>query len=106
MAEFYLRFDMENITRANLVKKISGSIGLSEAMCDEVVNQIFLSIFEIAKHKGRIHIKNFGSFCVASKNERPGRDISKNLEVKIESKKIFRFSSSRNLRFAVNNNGL
>jgi integration host factor subunit alpha len=93
---------MKTITRLEIAEKISEELGLSVAGCEDVISQVFTDLISIVKDEGNIHIKNFGSFELFKKKPRPGRNISKNIEVIIEEKNVVRFSASRNLRKLVN----
>lgn len=102
MEELLLRLAMNTITKYEIAKRVAGNTGLSVAYCEDVINKILSNVIEIIKGNHKLHIKNFGSFEVNNKSERPGRDISKNIEVTIPAKRVMKFSASRSLRKKIN----
>ncbi|WP_253308502.1 HU family DNA-binding protein [Rickettsia endosymbiont of Orchestes rusci] len=89
------------VTKEKITAMLSSKLGLSNSLCEEIVNAIFSNILETAFTE-KLTLKNFGSFEISEKKPRPGINFHTKLPVTIESKRILRFTPSANLKTLIN----
>ncbi|AAU04162.1 HU family DNA-binding protein [Rickettsia typhi] len=89
------------ITKNKISLMLNSKLGFSNNLCEEIVNTVFSNILEIAKVQ-KLTLKNFGSFEVKQKKQRPGINFHTKSPVMIASKKNLRFSPSEKLKALIN----
>ena len=96
---------MQTITKEKIAEQIEESLGLSGVICEELVAQIFKSATNLILTGGSLKIKNFGSFTVVQKDERPGMNMQTRKPISIPPRKVIKFSPSRNLKKRLGSDG-
>ncbi|MES2214898.1 MAG: HU family DNA-binding protein [Pseudomonadota bacterium] len=89
---------MHTITKEKLSQKLHDKLGLSAAICEDLVSEIFVSAADIICSSTNLKIKNFGSFNISTKKERPGMDWVSGSSISIPERRVIRFTPSRNLK--------
>lgn len=91
------------ITKEKIAFMLKGKLGLSNLICEEIVNQIFINIQQMAS-KQRLTLAGFGSFCTSIKKPRPGINFHTKEAVIIPEKEVTRFIPARKLKLLINKN--
>ena len=94
----------KNFTRKNLFNKIYQKLGFSKNISSQIIDDFF-KIFndELIKSK-KIKISSFGTFKIAHKKERIGRNPKTKVEAKISSRKVVKFKPAIILKNIINKN--
>jgi len=82
---------------------LKAKLGLSNTICEDIINQIFKNIQDIANDQ-RLALIDFGSFCTKMKKPRPGMNFHTREIVTIPEKKVMRFVPAKKLKSLINNN--
>ncbi len=86
------------MTKAEMVKKVSSKINLSKKDTERVVNTVLESIIRALAQGDKVELRRFGSFRVRSRESRDGRNPRTGDTVRIPSKKVPFFKTSKKLR--------
>ena len=93
---------MSNVTKKDLVEKISDSTGLTQ-VDTKIVVESFLEAIAQSLEKGKnIEIRGFGRFKVKKKKERMARNPRTNEHIRVQAGYKPVFEASRELRNMVN----
>ncbi len=88
------------VNKEKIVQMLKAKLGLSSAICAEIVNQIFANITQVAEsHK--LSIKGFGSFYVNTKKPRPGINFHTKEKIIIPSKKVMQFTPAKKIKTSI-----
>ena len=93
----------KNFTRKNLSNKIYQKIGFSKNLSLKIIDDFFETIIQELIKSNSIKISSFGSFKVANKKERIGRNPKTKVEVRIMPRKVVKFKPSSLLKEKLNN---
>lgn len=80
---------------------LKSQLGLSTAICEEIVEQFFKNIQEISKDQ-RLTISSFGNFRTIIKKSRPVMNFKTKEVLAIPEKEVVRFIPSRKLKSLIN----
>ena len=84
----------KNFTRKDLSNKIYQNLGFSKNISSTIIDDFFeFLVSELEKFKS-VKISSFGTFKVAHKKERIGRNPKTKVETKIKARKVVKFKSS------------
>ena len=86
----------KNLTKKDLVNKLSESIGYSKIFSNKLVNDLVEIIIKNIK-SGNFHLKNVGSFKLIFKKERIGRNPKTKEEFIISPRKQISFTLSKEI---------
>ncbi len=92
-----------SITKEKIACMLKSKLGLSSLICEEIVNQIFSNIQQMAS-KQRLTLASFGSFCTSIKKPRVGINFHTKEAVIIPAKEVMRFIPARKLKLLINKN--
>ncbi len=92
-----------SITKEKIAYMLKAKLGLSNLICEEIVEQIFSNIQQIVS-KQRLTLVGFGSFCTSIKKPRPGINFHTKEAVIIPEKEVIRFIPARKLKLLINKN--
>jgi DNA-binding protein HU-beta len=92
---------MQTITKEKIALFLKERIGLSGALCEELVTEIFAQIIAISSNE-KLMLKNFGSFSVSSKVARPAFNLSTKQAIKLPARKVLRFIPAKSLKKSIN----
>ena len=93
---------VETITKSKISKQLKEKLGLSELVCQEMVENIFNEIVEITINKGRTTLQNFGTWKINNKKARPGINIKTSQNVCIQPRKVLRLVPAIDLKKLIN----
>ncbi len=89
------------MTKAELVAIMAKTAGGSKTSAERALNAMIGGIFESLRRGRRVTISGFGTFVVAKRAARNGRNPRTGKEIKIPSAKVPRFRPSRSLKTAI-----
>jgi DNA-binding protein HU-beta len=91
------------MNKAELIDKIATGAGLSKVDAKRALDAfISASTEELKKKDGRVALVGFGSFTVAKRAARTGRNPKNGDPIKIPSKNVVRFKTGNELADAIN----
>jgi DNA-binding protein HU-beta len=88
------------MTKAEIVAKVAEEIKISKAAAAKALAVITDSIAQAIKKGGKVTLIGFGTFSVASRKARKGRNPRTGKEIKIAAKKVPKFSAGAALKAA------
>lgn len=94
--------EIETITKEKIAKSLNEKLGFSASLCEEITNNIFSEMLEIALNSKKLVLQNFGKFQVYSKEKRPGVNLQTGTALEIKPRKVLRFNASTSLKEKVN----
>ena len=89
------------MTKADLVAIMAKTAGGSKTAAEKAVNSMVGGIVESLRRGRRVTISGFGTFVVARRAARNGRDPRTGKAIKIPPAKVPRFRPSRSLKTAI-----
>lgn len=84
--------------KADLVKKVMGSVDLSQAKANEAVNAVFDAMRDALTEGERIELRGFGVFQVKPRKRGIGRNPRTGKEVRIPPGRTIRFKPGKDLQ--------
>ncbi|NTU47693.1 MAG: HU family DNA-binding protein [Syntrophobacteraceae bacterium] len=89
------------MTKADLVGKMASDAGITKALAEKALNS-FISAVSTGLGKGdKITLVGFGTFDVAKRSQREGRNPRTGQTITIPASKVVRFKAGNKLRDAV-----
>ena len=88
------------MTKAEIVEKVAEEIKISKVAAAKALAVITDSIAQAIKKGGKVTLIGFGTFSVASRKARKGRNPRTGKEIKIAAKKVPKFSAGAALKAA------
>ncbi|MGD0661740.1 MAG: HU family DNA-binding protein [Syntrophorhabdales bacterium] len=88
------------MTKAEIVTKVAEEIKVSKAAAAKALAVITDSIAQALRKGGKASLIGFGTFSVAERKARKGRDPRTGKEIKIAAKKVPKFSAGMALKAA------
>ena len=95
---------MGNITKKDLVEKISDRTGLTQVDTKIVVESFLEAVSKAMCEGTNIEIRGFGRFKIKEKKARMARNPRTNVHIQVEAGQKPVFEASRELRKRVNDN--
>ncbi|MBI4256068.1 MAG: HU family DNA-binding protein [Candidatus Rokubacteria bacterium] len=89
------------MTKADLVAIMAKTAGGSKTAAEKAVNAMVGGIVESLRRGRRVTISGFGTFVIARRAARNGRDPRTGKVIKIPPAKVPRFRPSRSLKTAI-----
>ncbi len=86
------------INKEKITEVVKANLGLSGALCEELVNQIFNSIYKLAETEQKLMLMHFGNFTIRHKKARVGQNMQTKEQVVIPQRKVFNFIAAKDLR--------
>lgn len=83
------------MTKADLVSNISEQLGIDKADVQATVEKFMKEIKVSLEKNENVYLRGFGSFIIKKRAEKTGRNISKNITVKIPAQNIPSFKPSK-----------
>jgi integration host factor subunit beta len=93
---------LEDMTKADLVEKVTGLGDLTRRDGEVIVETIFGSVIGALQSGDKIEIRGFGSFRIRQRNPRIGRNPKTGERVEVPAKRVPYFKPSKELRDLVN----
>lgn len=88
----------KTVTKEELAENLKNTLGLSTIICEEIVNEIFFELSQIACDGSSITIKNLGKFFTNKKPARPGLNVKTGQHVDVSPRTVMRFVPSRSFK--------
>lgn len=89
------------MTKADLVTRITSSTNLKKAEAERVLNAFLMEIQGILKEEGKLTLAGLGTFHVAQREAREGRNPATGEPIQIKARKVVRFRPGKALKEAV-----
>ncbi len=89
------------MTKAEMIEEIAKAADLSKAKALEIFEKTFDVISKVIKKDKKILIPGFGSFAVAKRNARTGRNPKTGETIKIKASKTVRFKPATKLKESI-----
>lgn len=96
-----VRIITTTITKEKIANMLKARLGLSTIICEELVEQLFSNIQDIAQSQ-RLTMVDFGSFCTKLKKARPGMNFHTKETITIPEKQVMRFIPAKKLKSLIN----
>jgi integration host factor subunit beta len=93
---------LKDMTKADLVEKVTGLGDLTRRDGEVIVETIFGSVIGALQSGDKIEIRGFGSFRIRQRNSRIGRNPKTGDRVEVPAKRVPYFKPSKELRDLVN----
>jgi DNA-binding protein HU-beta len=88
------------MTKAEIVEKVAEKIKVSKAAAAKALAEVTDSIAQAIRKGDKVTLIGFGTFSVANRNARKGRNPRTGKEIKIAAKKVPKFSAGAALKAA------
>lgn len=85
------------MNKAELIDAIAGGADLSKADAKKALDAFIEATAGALKKGGRVSLVGFGSFSVAERSARTGRNPQTGKEIKIPAKKVVKFKAGSEL---------
>jgi len=89
------------MNKADLVNQMATSADISKAQATKALDALLTGITEALKGGAKVTLVNFGTFSVAERAARTGRNPRTNQEIQIPGKKVAKFKPGKDLADAV-----
>lgn len=89
------------MNKGDLVGKIAKDVGLTKSKSEAAFNSIIGSITASLKKGHKVTIVGFGTFSIAKRKARVGRNPQTGLPIKIAAHKIPKFAAGSDLKKAI-----
>ena len=83
------------MTKAELVTKVSENLGLEKNEVLATVENLMSEIKNSLNNGENVYLRGFGSFIIKKRAEKTGRNISKNITIKIPAHHIPAFKPAK-----------
>ncbi len=89
------------MTKTELIDKISSGAGLTKADAEKALNATLNAIKSALKKGQKVALVGFGTFSVAKRKARKGRNPQTGEELRIPATKVPKFTAGKSLKEAV-----
>ena len=93
----------KNFTKKEIINKVYQNLGFSKKSSSIIIDDFFEFIVSELKKLNKVKISSFGTFVIANKNERVGRNPKTKIETKITARRVVKFRSSMAIKKKLNN---
>ncbi|MEK9604122.1 MAG: HU family DNA-binding protein [Flavobacteriaceae bacterium] len=83
------------MTKADIVTNISDQLGIDKTDVQATVENFMKEIISSLESGENVYLRGFGSFIIKTRAEKTGRNISKNVAVKIPAHNIPAFKPAK-----------
>jgi DNA-binding protein HU-beta len=90
------------MNKKELIESIAGAADISKAAAEKALNGTLVAIAESLKGGDKVTLVGFGTFSVAQRDARQGRNPQTGKTIKIPAKKVVKFKAGSKLSEAVN----
>ena len=99
-----LKYQQNNMTKAEIVAQISRQSGIEKTVVMTVVESFMENVKESMVAGNEVFLRGFGSFIIKRRAEKTARNISKNTTIKIPAHNIPAFKPAKAFLNAVKEN--
>jgi nucleoid DNA-binding protein len=89
--------EIANVTKKEIVKRISEDIGLTQLKTKDIVQRTLDAIIQTLVSEGRIELRNFGVFEVKQRAPRKARNPRTGAKVYVPSKNVVTFKPGKEM---------
>ena len=89
------------MTKAELIGSIAKETKISKASAEKALNAFTNSVTKALKKGDKLTLTGFGTFSLAKRKARKGRNPQTGKEIKISAKKVAKFKAGKRLKSAV-----
>ena len=89
------------MNKSELVSKIAKDTNMSKSAAENVVNSFMSNVKTALKKKQRVTLIGFGTWSVAKRKARKGRNPQTGETIKIPAKRVPKFSPGKGLKDAI-----
>ena len=89
------------MTKGELIASVAKECKVSKAVSERVLNSVTNNVSRCLKKKDKITLTGFGTFSVARRRARKGRNPQTGAEIDIRAANVPRFKPGKELRKAV-----
>jgi DNA-binding protein HU-beta len=89
------------MTKAELIGSIAKETNISKASAEKAINAFTNSVTKALKKGDKLTLTGFGTFSVAKRGARKGRNPQTGKEIKISAKKVAKFKAGKLLKSVV-----
>jgi DNA-binding protein HU-beta len=89
------------MTKAEIVSNIAEKSGLEKADVLRVVEDLMVEVKDALESGENVYLRGFGSFIIKKRAEKTGRNITKNVTIKIPAHNIPAFKPAKSFVEAV-----
>jgi DNA-binding protein HU-beta len=90
------------MTKADLIEGLASKLGLNRNEAEKVVNVVLDDIIGALKQGERVNISGFGTFSVATRQARTGRNPKTGESIQISSSRSAKFKPGKQLKDSLN----
>ena len=90
------------MTKAELIVSIARETKMSKASAEKTINAFTNSVMKALKKGDKLTLTGFGTFSVAKRRARKGRNPQTGKEIKIPANRVAKFKAGKLLKSAVN----
>ncbi len=90
------------MNKKELIESIAGAAEISKAAAEKALNAAMAAIADALKKGDKVTLVGFGTFSVAKRDARTGRNPQTGKSIKIPAKKIAKFKAGSKLSDAIN----
>jgi DNA-binding protein HU-beta len=85
------------MTKAGLVAKIASGVGLTKSQADKAAAGFVSAVSDALSAGDKITVVGFGTFSVAARAQREGRNPGTGAKIKIPASKVVKFKAGKTL---------
>jgi len=89
------------MTKADLVAKMASSAGITKAAAEKALAGFLSGVSDALKKGGKVTLVGFGTFGVASRAARDGRNPQTGKKIRIKASKAVKFKAGSKLKHLV-----
>ena len=86
------------MTKADLIAQVASEAQIKKADAEKAINTLIKAVSGTLKSKGRLALAGFGTFVVASRKAREGRNPQTGKPIKIPATKVVKFKPGKQLK--------
>jgi DNA-binding protein HU-beta len=86
------------MTKAELIAQVAGEAQIRKVDAEKAINSMIRIISATLKKKGRLALAGFGTFAVAQRKAREGRNPQTGTPIKIPATKVVKFKPGKQLK--------
>jgi len=90
------------MNKKELIESIAGAAEISKAAAEKALNAAMAAVADALKKGDKVTLVVFGTFSVAKRDARTGRNPQTGKSIKIPAKKIAKFKAGSKLSDAIN----
>ena len=86
---------LKTMTKADIVSNISNELGIDRADVQATVEKFMKEVKNSLEKGENVYLRGFGSFIIKTRAEKTGRNISRNVAIKIPAHNIPAFKPAK-----------